>query len=187
MFKISQYKTNKLIISSAMYIVVLILVYFFVGRLVFRYAEKIKSQFHAKTAELKESYDLIQSFPKQGIAIEDIEKKTLELKDRSATKGQISRVVREVTNKTRDSGVAIVSIRPREDIKSDYENLPVGVNKVFIELQVRATYERIEKYFEALSQMQIILTIESVSLEKDEPAQVKGELSVNLIVSTFTI
>jgi Tfp pilus assembly protein PilO len=187
MFKIAQNKTNSVILSFFVYSAIWIGLYLFVGNPIFRYSEKIKSEFRAKTGQLKESYDLVKAVPNQGIAMEDIEKKTRELKDKTAIKGQISRVIRDITNKARESGVDIVSVTPREDMKSDPERLPMGVTKVYIELVVTASYQKVEKYMKALSEMPIILIVESVSLEKNESADKKNELAADLILSTFTI
>jgi Tfp pilus assembly protein PilO len=183
------------------FIGVLILLYLFLGRPILRYAARMKSEFRLKQTELYESDALIRNFPNPQKAIEDIEKKTQELKDMGVTRKQIPRIIQLLGDSINKLNINVISVRPRDDIKRGDENLPAGVSRIYIEIVMSCPYQLIGEYVKSLSELPVAFFIENLLIEKKEegfvvpaakgvPEKAKDEpeeLMTTLLLSTYTI
>lgn len=202
MYKKSSNKILNVAFVCSGFIGVLILLHIFVGRTILKHANKLRQEFNLKQAKLQESEALVRSFPNPQKAIEDIEKKTQELKDKGGvTPRQIPRLIQLLAHPASAHNLNIISIKPRDDVKSSAENLPAGVNKVYIEVVVSGSYQSIGEYIKTLSELPVAFTTEQLSIEKREesvvPSATKktpeksegkpGELLATLLVSIYTM
>lgn len=183
------------------FIIVLILLYLFLGRPILRYAERMKSEFKLKQTKLQESDALIRNFPNPQKAIEDIEKKTQELKNMGVTRKQIPRIIQLLGNSISKLNINVISVRPRDDIKRGDENLPAGVSRIYIEIVMSCPYQLIGEYIKSLSELPVAFFVENLLIEKKEEGFVvpaaKGipektgekpeELVATLLLSTYMI
>lgn len=183
------------------------MLHFFVGRPVIRYSNRIKSECKSKQAHLQESENLIRILPNPRKAIEEIETKLSDLSDVGVTKKQIPRIVQLLGKSAVDANINIISIKPRDDLKSYSENLPAGVTKAYIEMELTSTYKDFGEYIKLLLGLQPGFTVESIEMQKASDVKalktpekvlpqdklpdkkVPGEkiLLIRLIVSTYMI
>lgn len=199
--KISNKILNVAVVCSG-FVITLVLLHLFVGRPIIKHANKLKSEFKLKQAKLQESEALIRSFPNPQKAIEDIEKKTQELKDKGVTPKQIPRLIQLLARPAGELNLSVISIRPRDDLKSSDETLPAGVSKIHIEVVISGSYQLIGEYIKALSELPLAFTIERLSIEKkeeresavyaaakkaSEKSEEKQGLLATLLVSIYTM
>lgn len=202
MFKKIQDKTIQVITVCFSLVVVLILFNILGNRLIVRYINKLKSEFKLSQNKQKESEELIRNFPNPQKAIEDIENKTQELRDMGLTKGQLPRIIQLLGNSVSGRQIKVISIRPRDDIKSVNGNLPAGVNKVYIEMVMGSSYQLFGDYLKVLTELPVTFVIERLSIEKKEENSISSgagdaeagrtpkspnELSINLLLSTYMV
>jgi len=193
MFKIAKTKTTQTIVRCLIYSSILILLYIFLGRTISRYSENLKSELISQTQKIKDYEKLIRTYPNPEKEIEIIEKKIQELKNRAASREQIPRIIQQLAHKTSELNINVVSIKPLEDVKSSKEKIIEGVSKVYIEVVMLSPYYTVGDYLEALTDLPIILTVESMSIEKTKEAlggtvSSKGdELLVTLLLSAYMI
>lgn len=180
---------------------ILIAVYFFPGRYIFTYRDRVKAEFQKSQDRLQQSHELVRNFANPQKAIEDIEKKAQELRDIGATARQLPKIVQSLAHPAGKLNINIISIRPREDIKTSEEALPSGVNKAHIEIVLRCPYKLLAEYLKAISQLPTTFIIERLSIEKKQGAPIPSEgskigdkqkdmpfeLSVTLLVSTYLV
>ncbi len=183
------------------FIIVLILLFLLLGRPILRYAQRMKSEFKLKQAKLEESDALIRNFPNPQKAMEDIEKKTQELRDMGVTRKQIPRIIQLLGNSINKLNINVISVRPRDDIKRGDENLPAGVSRVYIEIAMSCPYQLIGEYIKSLSELPVAFFVENLLIEKKEegfvvpaakgiPEKTKDEpeeLVATLLLSTYMI
>lgn len=191
----------KVTVISVIFIAILILVHLFLSQTVLRYTKKVKSEFKLVENRLNEQEQLIKSVPNPQKAIEDIENKNQEFKAMGVSKKQFPRIIQLLGRSTADYHIDVISIRPREDIKSVNENLPAGINKVYIEMILRCPYQAFGEYLKALNEMAIVFCIETLTIERKERVVVSGEdkkssagakqedegLIVMLLLSTYLV
>lgn len=200
MFKRDTNKISYLFTFSSISIIVLILLYLTLGGATFKYADKVKAAFKARQAKLQESQELISSLPNPQKAIEEIEKKVQEFEDMGLSKKQLPRLIQLLGQSANERNINVISIRPREDIKSGTENLPAGVTKFYIEIVLSCTYQVLGDYIHSLTELPVSFTVESISVIKSEatsssvdskhpvknPDQ-QSELQAMLILSTYMV
>ncbi|MDD2703659.1 MAG: type 4a pilus biogenesis protein PilO, partial [Candidatus Omnitrophica bacterium] len=167
-------------------------------------ADKIKADWRSKQLQLQEAENLIKILPNPRKAIEEIEKKFSDLSDVGVTKRQIPLMIQLLGKSTAENNIKVFSIKPREDIKSTADNLPAGVSKAYIEMEMTCTYKVFGEYIKVLPGLQPGFNIESVEMQKapeneDLKSPVKshqeaknGELKepallIRLIVSTYMV
>lgn len=202
MFKKNLDKNFDIAIFYAGFFLFLILLHIFLGMPVNRYANKLKAEFKSKESKLKESEGLIKSLPNPQKAIEDIEKKAQEFKDMGVSKKQLPRLIQLLGQSTSEHKLNVISIKPREDIKSGNENLPTGVTKVYIEMVASSPYQLFADYIKSLNELPVAFSIEAVTIEKKEqgPLETKRapekteaktgpaeELLCTLLLSTYMV
>ena len=200
MFKSDINKISYLFGFSSVSIIILILLYLSLGRATFKYADKVKAEFRAKQAKLQESQELIRGLPNPQKAIEEIGKKVQEFEDMGLSKKQLPRLIQLLGQSANERNINVISIRPREDIKSGTENLPAGVTKFYIEIVLSCTYQVLGDYVKSLTELPVSFTVESISVIKSggplssadskhslkNPGQ-QSELQATLILSTYMV
>lgn len=180
----------------------LFLLYFTAGKTLFKYLERLKSEFESSQNTLQEAQTLVKAFSNPQKALEDMEKKARELKEMGATTSrQLPRLIQSLALAATKLNINIISIRPREDMRPGDENLPAGVSKVFIELTLSCPYKLFAEYTKAVSELAVTFIVEQMSMEKNdeagaEPAERKPpeksapepeELLVTLLLSTYMV
>jgi len=156
--------------------------------------------FKARQVKLQESQELIRILPNPQKAIEETETKVREFENMGLSKKQLPRLIQLLGQSANERNINVVSIRPREDIKSGMENLPAGVTKFYIEIVLNCTYRVLGDYIKSLSELPASFTVESLSVIKREgvlsPGESKApvknaegqpELQAALILSTYMI
>jgi Tfp pilus assembly protein PilO len=193
-------RLNQILVFSISFFVALILAYLFIGRLSFRYAERLKAEFEAKQARLQESQELIRSLPDPQRAIDDIEKKIREFNELGVTNKQMPRLIQLLGQAVGERNLNVISIRSREDIKSTDENLPAGVAKIYIEIVLLGSYREISEYVKSLSELPVSFNVEALSFEKKttdtsekqtragvKELEQKIQLQATLLLSTYMV
>lgn len=199
------FKDKEKFVSIAIYVGaslgILFLVYFLLGRPVINYSNKLKYEFNAKQAKLKESESLVRSLPNPAKAIEDIETKVQEFKDIGVGRRQLPRLIQMLAGLTSKSNINVVSIRPRDDIQVGNESLPTGISKVYVEMILSCNYRTFGEYIKSLNEIPASFSIESITINKREDAVETAEskkplekaegkpvnLMINLLLSTYMV
>lgn len=183
------------------FMVVFVLLHIFLGMPAIRYSKRMKKEFKVKDAKLRESEGLIKTLPNPQKAIEEIEKKVREFKEMGVSKKQLPRIIQLLGRSSTEQSVSVVSIKPREDIKADAENLPAGVTKVYVEMVISGPYQKLGDYLKAMAELPVSFSIENITLEKKKEAEtalepkkadakkeaVPEELICTLLLSTYMI
>ena len=194
-------KIETIVIGSG-FLLVLILLYAFPGRALFKQKSKLRGEFLAHQESLKESEGLIRAFPHPQKEIAEIENKAQELRDMGASTRQLPRIIQLLAVPANQLNINVISIRPRDDLNLEAENLPPGVTKVYIELLMNCPYQLFAEYTKAVSGLPTSFIMERMSIEKrgeeDAPAyQAKAsadktgdkssELYITMLLSTYLI
>ena len=214
-FQIKIDKKIETAITCSAFFLALILLYVFLGRPVLRFSEKLKAEFKKSQDKLKESEQLIRSFPNPQKEIADLENKAQELRDMGASTRQLPRIIQLLAIPANKLNINVTSIRPREDIAGSNEALPTGVTKVYIELSMNCPYQAFAEYAKAISELPTSFIVERLSVEKrtseegsaetnrpegrglasnsqsqktsDKAGEKPEELSITLLLSTYLI
>lgn len=168
MLKKPSQKMMDVIIYCSASVLILILLHVFLGRTVVEYSKRLKEEFKQKEVKLRESEALIKSLPDPQKAIDEIEKKAEEFKDMGVTRKQLPRLVQLLGRSTSEQNINVITIKPREDIRSVEENLPAGVFKVYIEMAIGGSFQSLGDYIKVLSALPVTFSIESMTVEKRE-------------------
>ncbi len=191
-------------IDCGIFITILVLLYIFIGGPLIRNERKIKADFKVRQDKLLDSQTLIKSLPNPQKAIEDMEKKVEEFKGMGVSRKQMPKIIQLLGRSTSEHNINVISIKPREDIIAEVENLPAGVTKVYIEMVMSSPYRVMGEYIKSLGELPVSFVIESVSIERKnegimspvpekkgqqpERAEEKSEdLLITLLLSTYMI
>ncbi len=170
MIKETQNKMTYVFLVCSGFLTVLVLLYFVLGIPITKYTKKMKAEFKSKQNKLNESQELIRSFPDPQKAIEDMEKKSEELRGLGLTRKQIPRTIQMLAQAANKLDIdRVISIRQRDDVKSGNETLPAGMSKTYIEMTISCPYKLIGEYLKAITELPIAFNIEGLTIE------VKGE------------
>ncbi len=198
MFLNTENKLLRIGIAYGISALILIGLYFFPGRFIFGYKDKLKAQFQAGQGRLEETRNLVRNFTNPQKALEDMEKKAKELKEMGTTARQLPKIIQSLALPAGQLGANIISIRPREDAKTGEENLPSGISKSHIEIVLKCHYRVLADYLKALRQLPTVFTVERLWLEKRQESASEAEkpidktkdspeLFVTLLVSTYLV
>ncbi len=196
-------KKFETIVIGSVFLLALILLYAFPGQALFKQKSKLKREFINNQEKLKESESMIRAFPNPQKEIADIENKAQELRDMGASTRQLPRIIQLLAMPANQLNINVISIRPREDINIETENLPPGVTKVHIELIMNCSYQLYAEYAQAISKLPTSFVIERMSLEKkeltedargepiktstDKTTDKSSELHITMLLSTYLI
>ena len=188
MFKILKVKTTQITIICSVYGLILILLYIFLARPISLYSARLKSEMASQSQKIKEYEDLIRTYPNPEREIENIEKKIEELKNKLVSREQIPRIIQQLARKTNELNINTISIKPREDIKPPAGKTAQAVKKVYIEIVMLSPYQVVGDYLKAITELPLILTVESLSIEKKEKTFVKSGISkTNKLLATLLL
>ncbi|MDO8748271.1 MAG: type 4a pilus biogenesis protein PilO [Candidatus Omnitrophota bacterium] len=201
--KIPQNKLFQVSLTSSILLTALILLYVLLGRPVFKYSDNLKAEFISTQEKLSESERLIRNFPNPQKEMGELEKKAQELRNMGASTKQLPRLIQSLAMPANNLNLNVSSIRPRDDLKADNENLPAGVTKIYVEVVMSCSYQTLAEYIKAVHELPTNFIIERLTIEKKEEdageldAETKKtpeknqekpiELSANLLLSTYMI
>lgn len=201
--KIPQNKLFRVSITSSILLTALILLYMLLGRPVFKYSDSLKAEFISAQEKLSESERLIRNFPNPQKEMGELEKKAQELRNMGASTKQLPRLIQSLAMPANNLNINVNSIRPRDDLKAEDENLPAGVTKIYVEVVMSCSYQTLAEYIKAVNELPTNFIIERLTMEKKEEgegeldAETKKtpeknqekqiELSANLLLSTYMI
>lgn len=192
---------TEIAIFSAVFAASLLLLHLFVGVPLIKASKQLKDDFKATQTQLQESENLIRTVPNPQKEIEEIQKKAEEFKAMEMNKKQIPRIISMLGGSV-NQNITIMSLKPRDDIKSDNETLPEGVSKIYVEIVLNCSYQQFGEYLDTVLRLPMSFTIESISLQKKETAVINEttakkppekqekktqELTVILLLSTYMV
>ncbi|HBU08215.1 MAG TPA: hypothetical protein DEA99_03260 [Candidatus Omnitrophica bacterium] len=201
--KIPENKLFRVSLTSSILLAALILLYALLGRPVFKYSDNLKAEFISTQEKLSESERLIRNFPNPQKEMGELEKKAQELRNMGASTKQLPRLIQSLALPANNLNINVSSIRPRDDLKAENENLPAGVTKIYVEVVMSCSYQTLAEYIKAVNELPTNFIIERLAIEKKEEdageldAETKKtpeknqekpiELSANLLLSTYMI
>ncbi|MCM8800675.1 MAG: hypothetical protein NC912_01460 [Candidatus Omnitrophica bacterium] len=189
-------------LSCLGFLIFLLGLYIFLGRPAIQYERRLRQELKAKQDKIKESEMLIRNFPDPQKALEEIQKKSEELKELGISRKQLPRAVQllgQIANRLNIK--KIISIRPREDIKDENESLPLGVTKTYIEVIVSCPYRLVGEFIKSIAESPLAFKIETLileptSIEPQSPGSEKigkksessaKEILATMLLSTYMI
>jgi len=191
-------KASYLLLFCGISLGVILLLYIFLGRPVLRHANEVRGEFNRKQARLLDEQELIRSLPNPQSAMESLKVKMQEIQDMGASKRQIPKVMQVLSQAAAEKNIAVVSLRPREDIKTEDASAALGVTKVFVELVIQCGYQELAEFVKGLSSLPMPLNVESMAVEKSQKEldaaagraagkedTAAGALKVTLMLSTI--
>ncbi|RLI53313.1 MAG: hypothetical protein DRO87_11830 [Candidatus Thorarchaeota archaeon] len=152
--------------------------------------KKVEEELKSAQFELAKMEKMIREVPNPEKNIEEIQKKIEKLKEKAASRRELPRIIQQLTKKSSELGIEIISIRPLEETTMEGKNLPAGVSKAYVEVILKASYKKIGEYLKAIRELPIILTLESLSITKPAEEEIgKGEntLIATLVISSYTV
>jgi Tfp pilus assembly protein PilO len=193
-------KVSYVFIFTSVFIGVLLLIYFLVGRPVLKYSYSLKAEFEQKQSRLAETQDLVRSQPNPQKAIEEIKVKFQDFQDLVVGKKQIPRLMQSLGQAAGERSITVVSIRQREDIKSEDLELPAGINKIYLEIVLICNYQALAEYIKTVGDLPQAFNAEALTIEKQSEAlspleakiqakktnQASGLLKAVLVLSTIS-
>ena len=201
--KIPENKLFRVSLTSSILLAALILLYALLGRPVFKYSDNLKAEFISTQEKLSESERLIRNFPNPQKEMGELEKKAQELRNMGASTKQLPRLIQSLALPANNLNINVSSIRPRDDLKAENENLTAGVTKIYVEVVMSCSYQTLAEYIKAVNELPTNFIIERLAIEKKEEdageldAETKKtpeknqekpiELSANLLLSTYMI
>lgn len=174
-----------------------LLLFLFWGLPGLRMEQRVKTQFQAEQKRVQESADLIRSVPNPLKERQEIEARIEEFKKTGLSGKQLPRILQALGQSAQEHAITILSLRPRDDMKPPAE-LPAGVNKLYIEMSVEASYRGISEYIKYLQSHPASFSIESIGMSRKQSAaaQRPGQkaavndselLQVDMVLSTFVV
>ena len=153
----------RVLIDIGIYIFILILAHLFLGRPAIKKLNKEKKELGELQKELEQ-----KEVPNPKKKIEELHKKMEEFKTKSASDRELPKIIRELTKKSSELNIEFISIKPVSEIPFEEKELPQGVSKFYIEVVLKAPYKILGEYLKALEELPVLLTIETLSIEKPE-------------------
>ncbi len=180
-------KKQSLVVFLAVYAAVNLvlgaLLYVVLGMPAFREEARMRASFAQAQQRLDQDAGLIRSLPNPAKARAEIEKSIAEFKKTGGSGRQLPRLIQALGTAAQQHNVKVLSIRPREDIRSPAD-LPAGVNKLYVEMTLECPFQALGDFSRVLQELPAHFTIEQVdaSRKKDQSA-----LSVTMLVSTYMV
>lgn len=170
----------------------IIILYFLLGRPALRYSEDMRKRFLLYQAKLQDGENLIRSLPNPQQSLDNIRRKNAEFRETSGAGKQLPKIIQILGQSASGRQINIISIRPREDLKTGAESLPAGVTKLFLEITFSGSYQEIGEYIKVLSGLPGGFSVETMTIERQErdapkAEQKSGQLNARLILSTCMV
>ena len=193
-------RVSQVVTFTSIFFLILLLIYIFLGRPVLKYSDSLRAEFGQKQVKLGESQELVRSLPNPAKAIEEIRVKLKEVQELGVSKKQIPRLMQLIGQAAGDLNINVVSLRPREDIKSEDSELPVGINRIYLEIVLSCNYQALAEYIKSVNGLATAFKVESLTVEKESetlapldsknssknPAAASGLLKAVLVLSTVS-
>lgn len=193
-------RVSQVVTFTSVFFLVLLLIYVFLGRPVLKYSNSLKAEFGQKQIKLAESQELVRSLPNPVKAIEEIKVKLQEVQELGTSKKQIPRLMQLIGQTASDRSIIVLSLRPREDIKNEDSELPVGITKIYLEIVLNCNYQALAEYIKSVNELATAFKVESLTVEKESetfapldgknssknPAAASGLLKAVLVLSTVS-
>jgi Tfp pilus assembly protein PilO len=193
-------RVSQVVTFTSIFFLVLLVIYIFVGRPILKYSDSLRAEFGQKQVKLAESQELVRSLPNPVKAIEEIKVKLQEVQELGMSKKQIPRLMQLIGQAASERNINVVSLRPREDIKSEDSELPVGINRIYLEIVLNCNYQALAEYIKSVNELPTAFKVESLTVEKESetlspldaksssknPAAASGLLKAVLVLSTVS-
>jgi Tfp pilus assembly protein PilO len=173
------------------------------GEIIFKPLAKAHQRLSEVQKRLEDTQKLVHDYPDARTRTKEILTRMDALKEKSVSSKELPRIIQQLTKKTSELKIDIISIKPIEKPDFAEAGLPQGVSKAYIEVVVRAPYKVIGNYFKALKEMPILFTIEGVTLERSsgpeserdkenkkesaKDAGYAGEVIASMLISSYTV
>jgi Tfp pilus assembly protein PilO len=172
--------------------VLIIALYLFAGRPVFKYADEMRAGFSSNQERLQQAEALMRSLPNPQKSLEDIERTYAVFREVSGTGKQLPKIIQALGQSAAGRQINVVSIRQKEDVKAGTDKLPAGVKKLFLEMIFNASYQETGEYAKLLSDLPGVFTIETMTITRQDhdmskPGERTGMLNVSFIISTYMV
>lgn len=195
--KKSPNKVSYITIFTSVFFGIFLLTYLLVGLPVLKYSDDMKSEFSRKQAKLLESQELVRTLPNPQKAMDEVKAQLLELQEIGVSKKQVPRMMQILGATAADKNLTVVSLRPREDIKSENSEISAVVNRIYLEIVLLCSYQMLADYIKTVSGLPPAFKVESLTIEKQSetlaPMEAKsaaknqpaGLLKAVIVLSTF--
>ena len=166
--------------------------YLFAGRPAIRFSSDMRRQFISYQERLQQAEELVRSVPNPQRSLEDIERKQARFRETSGAGKQLPKIIQALGQSAADRQFNVISIKPKDGLKTGTDNLPAGVKKLFLELVFSASYQDIGEYAQVLSNLPDVFSIETITIDRQERDGSKagerpGFLTASFIISTYMV
>ncbi|MDD5654977.1 MAG: hypothetical protein PHR91_04965, partial [Candidatus Omnitrophica bacterium] len=112
MIKLTKSKISYLVVLFISYSLIFAALYFILGRRLLEHSDSLKDKLTLQAKEINETRDLVKAIPNPEKEIATVEDKIRELRDKAVTKEQAPRIIQQLTRKSSDLNINIISIKP---------------------------------------------------------------------------
>ncbi|MCP4652171.1 MAG: type 4a pilus biogenesis protein PilO [Candidatus Omnitrophica bacterium] len=190
-------KTVKVGIKIAIGILIFIVLHIVARQIVFKPLDQARKRMEDAQDKLDVSEKLIREYPNPKKKSKEMIDKMEELKKKSVSGKELPRIIQQLTKKSSELSMEIISIRPLEEASFDERKLPQGVSKAYIEVVLKAPYKTLGDFLKALKELPIVFTIEGITIHKFEQMsnrdlvkdgdELAGKLVATLLISSYTV
>jgi|GEM_PF-2438961 len=193
-------KTFKVGIKILAVVVFFISLHIFAGHIVFRPLAQAQKKYDDMQAKLSATEKLIKEYPNVRDRTKEIQTKIDALKEKSVSAKELPKIIQQLTKKSSEMKMDIISIKPLEKVDFPEPKLPQGISKTYIELVARTSFSTLGDYLKALKEMSITFTVESINITKNnntvaaapdifkrKDAKPESEIMVMMLISSYTI
>ena len=170
-------------------------VLFFLGmhlagkKLALDFMDHEKKSFDQSQDQIKAQQELINANREAKKQAEEIKSKLQELDQKSVGEKELPRIIQQLSRKSGELGIEIISIKPLKESAAQSSEVPAGINKTYIEVMVKGSYRSITDYIKALDELPITFTVESLLLDKfaESLGPASGRLQGTLVLSSYSL
>lgn len=190
-------KTAKIIIKAGICLFFLIVMHLIVSMTVLKRVNERRVVFQKVQKELALLQQLTHTYPDPEKKLEELEQKREEFRARADAKNELPRIIQQLTQKSSELNIEIISIKEIEKPPFKEEELPDGVSKAYLEVVLKAPYKTIGEYLKELASLPVVCTVEGLSLRKfsdarkglreKETTDSEGKVIATFIISSYTV
>ena len=170
--------------------------------IIFRPLDRAHQRLSDAQRRLEDTQKLVHDYPDARTRTKEIITRMDALKEKSVSSKELPKIIQQLTKKTSELKIDIISIKPIDKPDFTEPGLPQGISKAYIEVVVRAPYKTIGNYLKALKELPILFTVEGVSLERSvrtenekirdkktgaKDAAPEGEVVASMLISSYTV
>ncbi len=184
----------KIIANIFVYVGIVVILHLLAGRPILKKTENARQDWRKTITKLLETETLVRQNPNPREKMEEIMRQREEFKTRADARNELPRIIQQLTQKSSDLDIEIVSIKQIDRPPDDEAVLPDGVSKAYLEMVIKGNYRVIGEYLGEIKELPVLCTVEAVTLrsfvdlksQKDE-AKEDGKVIATLIISTYTV